>query len=227
MTRARTFAAVASGVTLHALLACALLFSLGYIGFRISGAFAVIAAPEANVAPEPPADTRIPPAQPAIAQADDYQILQRRTLSLPIEGLKRRDLQDTFSQGRSGGKPHEATDILAALGTPVHAIEDGTIEKLFLSKPGGITIYEFDPDREYCYYYAHLDRYADGLREGQKVQRGDIIGYVGATGNARATTPHLHLAIFKLDGAKHWWQGTAVDPYPVLRHILEANKDEK
>ena len=108
-------------------------------------------------------------------------------------------------------------DIVAARDTPVLAVEDGTIAKLFLSKPGGITIYQFDRNETYAYYYAHLARYADGLKEQARVERGQVIGYVGTSGNAPPDAPHLHFAIFKLTEQKHWWQGTPIDPYPVLK----------
>jgi murein DD-endopeptidase MepM/ murein hydrolase activator NlpD len=126
-------------------------------------------------------------------------------------------LHDTFADQRGGGaRSHEALDIMAPRGTPVLAAVDGTVEKLFESVPGGLTIYEFDRARNRAYYYAHLDRYADGLREGQALRRGDVIGYVGSTGNAAEDAPHLHFAIFVLGPEKHWWQGTAIDPYPLL-----------
>ena len=152
---------------------------------------------------------------------DDYELLARRQLTLPIQGLTNRDIQDSFEQGRAAGKLHEATDILAPRDTPVVAVEDGIIQKLFLSKPGGITIYEFDRAGIFCYYYAHLERYAPGLTEGMSVKRGDVIGYVGTTGNAPPQTPHLHFAIFRLGPERHWWQGTAVDPYPVLMRLVK------
>jgi murein DD-endopeptidase MepM/ murein hydrolase activator NlpD len=152
---------------------------------------------------------------------DDYRRLTQRKLVLPIRGLVARDIQDTFYQSRADGKIHEATDILAPRGTPVMAVEDGVIQKLFLSKPGGLTIYEFDRQGVFCYYYAHLDRYADGLTEGMPVRMGDVIGYVGTTGNAPPQTPHLHFAIFRLGPEKHWWQGTAIDPYPLLMRLAK------
>ena len=99
---------------------------------------------------------------------------------------------------------------------------DGVIQKLFLSKPGGITVYEFDNNGEFCYYYAHLDRYADGLAEGQHVRAGDVIGYVGTTGNANPNTPHLHLAFFRLGPEKQWWKGTPINPYPTLMKLVGA-----
>ena len=97
------------------------------------------------------------------------------------------------------------------------AVEDGTVAKLFLSDAGGITIYQTDPTQTFVYYYAHLERYAAGLEEGDSVKRGDVIGYVGTSGNAPRDTPHLHFAIFRMTEDKRWWQGTAIDPYSVLR----------
>jgi murein DD-endopeptidase MepM/ murein hydrolase activator NlpD len=105
---------------------------------------------------------------------------------------------------------------MAPKGTKVVAAADGKIVKLFTSKPGGLTVYQFDPTEKYAYYYAHLDRYADGLKEGAEFKRGDLIGYVGTTGNADPNAPHLHFAVFELTPEKQWWKGTPVDPYPLL-----------
>jgi murein DD-endopeptidase MepM/ murein hydrolase activator NlpD len=138
-----------------------------------------------------------------------------REMTPPIRGLTLGELHDTFNEIHNGHR-HEAIDLLAPRGTPVHAVVSGTIRKLFLSKAGGNTIYQFDEAEVYCYYYAHLDSYAKGLREGLRVRRGDVIGYVGSTGNADPRTPHLHLAIFELGPEKQWWKGTAVNPYPYL-----------
>ena len=122
-------------------------------------------------------------------------------MSPPIRGLALASLQDTFEDIHNGHR-HEAIDILEPRGTPVHAVVSGTIRKLFLSKPGGNTIYQFDEVGEYCYYYAHLDGYADGLQEGMRVDRADVIGFVGSTGNADPGRPHLHFAIFELPPEK-------------------------
>jgi peptidoglycan LD-endopeptidase LytH len=139
-----------------------------------------------------------------------------RNIIIPVQGVSAADIQDTFDEARGPERKHEATDILAPRGTPVLAVDDGEIEKLFSSKPGGLTVYQFDSTGLHCYYYAHLDRYADGLREGMTVRRGDIIGYVGTTGNAPPDTPHLHFGIFKLGPEKRWWEGTPINPYPIL-----------
>jgi murein DD-endopeptidase MepM/ murein hydrolase activator NlpD len=91
-------------------------------------------------------------------------------------------------------------------GTQVHAVVDGTIKKIFFSRGGGKTIYEFDRFEAYCYYYAHLDGYAAGLHEGQRVSTGEVIGYIGSTGNASPEAPHLHFAVYELDRDKRWWR---------------------
>jgi peptidoglycan LD-endopeptidase LytH len=122
-----------------------------------------------------------------------------------------------FSDKRGSARLHEALDIIAPRNTPVKAVEDGRIARLFFSKAGGITIYQFDPSERYCYYYAHLERYADGLREDDLVRKGQVIGYVGTSGNAPKDTPHLHFAIFQLTDQKRWWEGTPIDPYDVLQ----------
>lgn len=148
---------------------------------------------------------------------DDIKALRHHDLTLPVKGIKRDALRSNFDEKRGSSRRHEALDVLAPRNTPVLAVEDGIIAKLFLSKAGGNTIYQFDPTTTYAYYYAHLERYAEGLKDGAKVKRGDVIGYVGTTGNAPPNTPHLHFAIFKLTADKRWWQGVAIDPYPVLR----------
>jgi len=144
----------------------------------------------------------------------DLDELRGRHLKVPVEGVDRKALRDTFTEGRTG-HVHEAMDILAPRGTPVVAVDDGRIEKLFTSKQGGLTVYQFDPSRTYCYYYAHLDRYADGLADGQSVKRGQVIGYVGVSGNAPPQTPHLHFTIFKLAADKRWWKGAPINPFPL------------
>jgi len=141
----------------------------------------------------------------------------------PIGGLALASLRDTFGEIHNG-HAHEAIDIMEPRGTPVRAVVSGTIRKLFLSKPGGNTIYQFDETEAYCYYYAHLDGYAKGLREGMRVERGDVIGFVGSTGNADSGSPHLHFAIAELGSEKLWWKGNAVDPYPFLVDAVKRAK---
>ena len=137
-------------------------------------------------------------------------------LLVPVSGVEAAQLDDSFADGRGGTRVHEAIDIMAPTGTPVLAAADGRVVKLFTSKPGGLTVYQFDPGETIAYYYAHLDRYAENLAEGQEVKRGDLIGYVGSTGNAAPAAPHLHFAVFMLGPEKQWWKGTAINPYPLL-----------
>jgi murein DD-endopeptidase MepM/ murein hydrolase activator NlpD len=144
----------------------------------------------------------------------DRSLLDRR-LIIPVEGIHVADLRNNFYEGRVG-HPHEALDIMASRGTPVLAADAGRVEKLFLSKPGGLTVYQFDESRTYCYYYAHLDHYAPGLREGTFLRKGEVLGYVGSTGNASPDAPHLHFTIFKLGPEKRWWEGAPIDPYEFL-----------
>jgi murein DD-endopeptidase MepM/ murein hydrolase activator NlpD len=146
----------------------------------------------------------------------DIRILRARNLLVPVPDVEVSSLVSHFDQKRGSGL-HEALDILAPRGTAVRAADDGRIARLFTSVRGGLTVYQFDAGETYCYYYAHLDRYRRGLAEGEVVQKGDIIGYVGTTGNAPPDTPHLHFAIFKLGPDRRWWEGTPLDPYLVLR----------
>jgi murein DD-endopeptidase MepM/ murein hydrolase activator NlpD len=138
------------------------------------------------------------------------------SLGMPVAGVDPRKLRSNFAQTR-GDHVHEALDIMAPRGTEVRAVAEGNVVKLFNSKPGGLTVYQFDDSGTWCYYYAHLDGYAPGLKEGMRLRKGDLLGYVGSTGDASPTAPHLHFAVFQLGPEKHWWQGTAVDPLPLLQ----------
>jgi murein DD-endopeptidase MepM/ murein hydrolase activator NlpD len=148
----------------------------------------------------------------------DIEHLRTRELVIPVAGVDHAQLLDTYTQSRANGASHDAIDIMAARGTPVYAVDHGRVVKLFLSKPGGVTLYQFDPASNYVYYYAHLDRYADGIREGQLVRKGDVIGYVGSTGNASPDAPHLHFAILRLGPERQWWKGTPLNPFLVWRN---------
>ncbi|TYT26133.1 M23 family metallopeptidase [Luteimonas viscosa] len=142
-------------------------------------------------------------------------------LVVPVQGVAAADLQDTFGDARGGERMHEALDIMAPAGTPVLAVADGRIEKLFDSERGGLTIYQFEPGGTWCYYYAHLQAYAPGLAEGKEVSRGEVIGFVGSSGNADPAAPHLHFAVFALTPERQWWTGTPVNPYPLLAGVGE------
>ena len=175
---------------------------------------------DAHPGTEPPVgnQTHSPPssAQTAQAPATSLPAPPGQALLVPVKGVLPTQLSDTFTQSRGEGRRHDAIDIMAPRGTPVLAVADGRIEKLFLSKPGGRTIYQFDPGGTRAYYYAHLDSYVINLSEGQVVKRGQILGYVGSTGNASPDAPHLHFAVFELGPEKQWWKGTAINPYPLL-----------
>ena len=138
------------------------------------------------------------------------------SLGMPISGVDPAQLRDDFGDARGAARGHEAIDIAAPVGTPVLAVDDGTLVKLFTSVRGGLTVYQFDVAGEIAYYYAHLDGYAPGLVEGQTLARGDLIGYVGYSGNANPLAPHLHFAVFELGPEKFWWKGKAINPYPLL-----------
>lgn len=171
------------------------------------------AKPAPPPAPRPGPSTAAPLPAPLPALAD----LAQRDLLVPVQGVPRTKLQDTFDDARSQGRVHNAIDIMSPRSTPVLATEAGRIVKLFTSNLGGLTIYQFDPTETYCYYYAHLDHYAPGLREGDQVAKGQVIAYVGSTGDASPDAPHLHFEITRLHPDKKWWQGDPVNPYPVLR----------
>jgi len=184
-------------------------------------------APAPITAAGPPA-TNAPPSQVAAGTAAPRAPVSTGTavvappaasptgLLVPVQGVRAADLHDTFGDPRSGERMHEALDIMAPAGTPVLAVADGHVEKLFHSERGGLTIYQFEPTGRWSYYYAHLQSYAPGLAEGRQVKRGEVIGYVGSTGNADPAAPHLHFAVFALTPEKQWWTGTALNPYPML-----------
>jgi peptidoglycan LD-endopeptidase LytH len=183
-------------------------------------------SPHAAPHPLPEAIPSQPPA-PSLSPAAPTEALPReeppsdapsslpRGLLMPVSGLSPSKLVDNFDEMHNGHR-HEALDIMAARGTPVVAVDEGNVIKLFNSKQGGLTVYQFNDTRTWCFYYAHLERYAQGLKEGMLLRKGDILGYVGSSGNAAPDAPHLHFTIFKLGPEKHWWQGTPIDPYPLL-----------
>lgn len=173
---------------------------------------------DAQASVDVPAHVETRPAELAVADPAVAMPTGSRNLDLliPVAGVTADQLRDTFTEARGQGRSHDAIDIMAPTGTPILAVDDGVIVKLFDSKPGGLTIYQFNDAAELAYYYSHLDRYADGLTEGQSVERGDLIGHVGYSGNANPAAPHLHFAIFILGPEKLWWQGAAINPYPHL-----------
>lgn len=140
----------------------------------------------------------------------------KEPLIIPVAGVRPDQLVDTFTQSRSEGRTHDAIDIMAPADTPVLAAADGQIQKLFQSERGGTTIYQLSADKKLIFYYAHLARYADGLTEGKQVRQGEVIAYVGDTGNAGAGNYHLHFSIAAVSDPKRYWEGTNINPYPLL-----------
>ena len=219
---------------LAALAACAIASGIFAMALAVSRASDRLTAPDPSLLPgavvagdavdSRPADLDRPPpvappppaALPDIVEEDAVKELASRRLSIPVAGVEADDLVDTFAELRGASRRHEAMDILAPRHTPVVAVEDGTIARLFLSVAGGTTVYQFDRSNRFVYYYAHLEGYARGLSEKDRVRRGQVIGYVGTSGNAPKDTPHLHFAIFRLTEERRWWEGTPVDPLPVL-----------
>ena len=181
-------------------------------------------APDASSVPvqasaDPPARIIVDPhgsEPPMEAPAVPAPSVAPMALAMPVRGVAATQLADTFTQARGVDRVHDAIDIMAPEGTPVLAAADGKVVKLFDSKAGGITLYQFDPSERLVYYYAHLQGYAQGITEGMTIKHGEVIGYVGSTGNASPDRPHLHFAVGVLTPEKRWWDYTAINPYPLL-----------
>lgn len=178
-------------------------------------------APPGAARPEAPAEATSPalaptpghvgPLNAAISEAD-LDALWARQMMLPVEGIKRSALRDSYTAGRSNGRTHAALDILAPRSTPVLAATDCVIGRLSNGSIGGIVIYAYDPDEQFVYYYAHLERYRRGLKVGDRIAKGSVIGYVGTTGNAPKNTPHLHFQVMKRGAGRAWWDGPPINP---------------
>ena len=164
--------------------------------------------------PGAPAATVPPVAAPAVAAAPAPASSTR--LQIPVAGVKASSLVDTYSQARGQGRRHDAIDIMAPRGTSVVAAADGVVMKLFQSVRGGTALYELAPDRRTIYYYAHLDRYAPGIVEGRAIKRGELLGYVGNTGDAGPGNYHLHFEVSTTADPRRYWGGTPQNPYPLL-----------
>lgn len=152
-----------------------------------------------------------------VEEATPPTVADNATLAIPVAGVPASQLADTWGQSRDdGARAHQAIDIIAPGGRPVIAAAPGRVEKLFESVAGGTTLYVRSPDRTTSYYYAHLAGYAPGIREGASVRTGTRLGFVGDTGNAGAGNTHLHFAVNRMAPGERWWQGTPVNPYPLL-----------
>lgn len=186
-------------------------------GMRAPTAAGTAAPTPATTVPDPVAPPPMSPGDVPPLPRDGATAFASGRLLVPVQGVTPEQIVDTFADARGTDRMHEALDIMAPAGTPVLAVADGPVAKLFDSKPGGLTIYQFDPTGTYAYYYAHLQGYAPGLAEGQMLRRGQVIGFVGSSGNADPSAPHLHFAIFELGPEKRWHEGTPINPYPLLR----------
>jgi len=162
--------------------------------------------------------TPLPPTESPTSTPEPANFVGRVTLIVPVAGVRPDQLQDTYSDARSEGRTHDAIDIMAPAETPVIAAADGKIIKLFQSERGGTTIYQLSADQQLVYYYAHLSHYADGLTAGRDVRQGEVIAYVGDTGNAGAGNYHLHFSIAIVSDPKRYWEGTNINPYPLLQN---------
>lgn len=187
--------------------------------FTILAAMAITTACYRGAATEPPA-----PARGEVSDPEAGYFIER-ALMVPVDGVSPRDLRDSFTAPRGGGRVHGAIDILAPRGTPVLAATDGEVIRLRQNSAGGITAYLIDEARRYIYYYAHLDHYSDQITEGLKVKQGFVIGYVGTSGNAPADTPHLHFQVTRLaEGQRDWWNGTPIDVRPLITRTGKASR---
>lgn len=155
------------------------------------------------------------PAPAAPATGSDVEYLRGRLLMVPVAGIAPEHVQDTYQAARGGGRVHRALDILAPRGTPVVAADDGRVYKVRSNALGGLTIYAVDTEERFIYYYAHLDAYRDGLREGMPLRQGDLLGFVGTSGNAPANTPHLHFQVMRMRPDRYW-DGAPLNPLPFL-----------
>jgi murein DD-endopeptidase MepM/ murein hydrolase activator NlpD len=199
--------ALGTVILLTAVVTAALTSAFWLIAFNIGRGGTAAEAPAENVITE----TTEPDSRPE-------PVLGPSGLAVPVAGISIADLVDSYTQSRGGGaRVHDAIDIMAPAGTPVVAAAEGIVEKLYFSRGGGgITVYVRSPDGQWSYYYAHLQEYAPGLTEGQRVARGDRLGSVGTTGNAGAAGPHLHFAVHRMEPGEPWYEGTPVNPYPLL-----------
>ena len=148
------------------------------------------------------------------AMATDTGYLRSRGLTIPVLGVTLDRLSDSFYEPRGEGRLHHAIDIMAPRGTPVLAADNGTITRVSSNTLGGLTIYAIDPLRRLVYYYAHLDHYDIIAHKGKAVSKGDVIGYVGTTGDARGGPPHLHFQVMRYGDERRWWDGEPIDPFP-------------
>lgn len=130
------------------------------------------------------------------------------TLPVPVEGVLARRVADTFGAPRGTDRTHAGVDIFAPRGTPVVSATPGLVVSIRDGGLGGKQVWVLGPARE-RHYYAHLDDWMPGLEQGDVVAPGEVLGFVGTTGNAKGTPPHLHYGVYGSAGA--------YDPLPLMR----------
>jgi murein DD-endopeptidase MepM/ murein hydrolase activator NlpD len=182
-------------------------------------------APRPVYRPKPPVEqTGSARGDATLREPDDVKYLRGRGLIIPVAGVDPDELRDDFHAARSGGRRHNAIDILAPYGTPVIAADDGYVLRLSRNRAGGIVVYATDPEQRVVYYYAHLAGYHDGMSAGKPIAKGDTLGYVGTSGNAPEDTPHLHFQIMRMRGGGRYWNGEPLNPYPILRAAAPSKR---
>jgi peptidoglycan LD-endopeptidase LytH len=184
-----------------------------------------------STAPVPGARTvatgasRVPvPTLGPLSSSETVNYILGRGLLVPVAGVGVPQLHDTFDEGRNAGRVHRALDILAPRGTAVLAADDGRVLRVRPNALGGNTVYTTDPEGRVVYYYAHLDAYQSGLAEGARISRGDVLGIVGTTGNAPKDTPHLHFQVMRMPADGKYWDGDAINPYPLFLLLYAARQ---
>lgn len=167
-------------------------------------------APETSDAP-------VEPVAPVVRRdRTEVEFLRDMRLMVPVHGISPDQIPDTYWAKRDGGRLHHAVDIMAARGTPIVATTDGVVLRVGQNKTGGIVVYTTDSERRFVYYYAHLERVHERMREGLPIAQGDVLGYVGTTGNAPPNAPHLHFQVMRMPDDDHYWEGMPVDVRPYL-----------
>lgn len=179
--------------------------------------------------PEPPSESPSPASMPqpfddrtllSLPERDfSLDLLRERGLLVPVKGIAASQIPDTYDAPRDGARVHYAQDILAKRGTPVLAADDGAILHIGTNALGGNVIWTTDPARRFAFYYAHLQKYAKGLHDGQQISRGDVIGYVGTSGNAPKDTPHLHFQVVRIVSGKRYSDGPPLNPLPFFTQV--------
>ena len=162
------------------------------------------------------ADPDVATAASAARGATEIEALREMDLMVPVDGITPAQIPDTYWSKRDGGRLHRAADIMAAKGTPVVSSVEGAVLKVGRNTTGGIVVYTTDSERRFVFYHAHLDKVAEGLADGSTLRQGDVLGYVGTSGNALPNAPHLHFQVMRMPADGRYWEGMPVDARPFL-----------